>query len=113
MDIKEILNHDETFRYRLLSRMQMDCNYYLGHGNRYPNHLWAGNEKDQIACMKALWESFPKDGKPEWLSFEDICNYAKQMGVEQPSLADQIKSAEVRSQNQDIGSEPVVQEPTR
>ena len=70
---------DEEFRYRMLSRMQADCSYYLGYGNRHAKHLWAGNEKDHIACMKALWESFPEDGKPEWLTFERIEEYEKQM----------------------------------
>lgn len=73
----------EMFRYQMLSRLQSDCDYYLGNGNRHPKHLWAGNEKDQIACMKALWNSFPADGKPEWLSLEQIDGYEKQLaGIE-------------------------------
>ena len=31
MVLEEILKHDETFRYQLLSRMVEDCNYYLGY----------------------------------------------------------------------------------
>ena len=34
---------------------------------------------DQIGYMKALWNSFPEDGKPEWLTMEQILNYEKQM----------------------------------
>ena len=29
--------------------------------------------------MKALWNTFPEDGKPEWLTMEQILNYEKQM----------------------------------
>jgi hypothetical protein len=29
--------------------------------------------------MKALWESFPVDGKPEWLTMEQILNYEQEM----------------------------------
>ena len=95
MDFNDILRNDAEFRYRLLSRMQADCNYYLGYGNRHPKYLWAGSEKDQIECMKALWNSFPEDGKPEWLSFEAILDYEKQMVTpEKPPLAGQIKAAE-------------------
>lgn len=92
--ISELLSHDETFRYRMLSRMKMDCNYYLGNGNCYPGHLWAQNEYNQILYMKALWNSFPEDGKPEWLSMEQICEYEKKMLDKQPSLADKILVAE-------------------
>ena len=44
-----------------------------------PQALWAKNEKDQIACMKALWKSFKEDKKPEWLTFEQILEFEKQM----------------------------------
>ena len=74
---------DESFRYQMLSRMEADCKYYLGNGGRHIKYLWAGNEKDQIACMKALWKSFPEDKKPEWLTFEQIQDFEKQMvGIE-------------------------------
>ena len=63
---------DDRFRYMLLDRMRMDCDYFLGNGQIYGNHLWAGN-------MKALWESFPVDGKPEWLTMEQILNYEQEM----------------------------------
>ena len=70
---------DDRFRYMLLARMRSDCDYFLGNGQIYGNHLWAGNVADQIGYMKALWESFLADGKPEWLTMEQILNYEKQM----------------------------------
>lgn len=39
----------------------------------------AGNVDDQIGYMKALWEGFPPDGKPEWLTMEQITDYEQQM----------------------------------
>ena len=74
-----IQDREASFRYMLLSRMQSDCAYYLGNGRIYGPHLWAGNEKDQIEYMKILWNSFPDDQKPEWLSFEDILAYERRL----------------------------------
>ena len=74
-----ILSRDEEFRYMLLSRMQSDCLYYLGNGNRHGGRLWAGNEKDQIDTMRAIWDSFPADKKPEWLTREQIDEFEAQM----------------------------------
>lgn len=76
---KDILKSDESFRYQLLGRLQSDCEYYLGYGNRSKHRLWANNEKDQIEVMKELWKSFPDDGKPEWLTWDDILNYESKM----------------------------------
>lgn len=67
------------FEYQLLDRLKMDCDYYLGNGNRYAKHLWAGNEKEQIEKMKELYNIFPEDQKPEWLTLEQIEEYEKQM----------------------------------
>lgn len=85
MNIQEILNNDEKFRYQLLSRMQSDCKYYLGNEgkSRHPKHLWAGDEKEQIEYMKAIWDSFAENEKPEWLTYEDILEYEKQMIVKE------------------------------
>lgn len=71
--------HEPKFRYMMLDRMRQDCDYYLGYGNRNAKQLWAGDEKAQIENMKALWNSFPEEDKPEWLTWEDILEYEKQM----------------------------------
>lgn len=74
------LNRDKKFRYMMLSRLQSDCKYYLGCGNRNARHsLWACDEAIQIALMRALWYSLPVT--PEWLTLEQIDEYAKQMNV--------------------------------
>lgn len=71
--------HDPKFRYMMLSRMKQDCDYYLGYGNRYVDHLWAGDDKRQIEHMKALWNSFLEEDKPEWLTWEELLEYERRM----------------------------------
>ena len=67
------------FDYMMLDRLRSDNEYYLGNGNRNPKDLWAGSVDGQIEEMKKLWNQLPKDGKPEWLSMEDIEEYEKKM----------------------------------
>lgn len=81
-ELQWVLSQDDSFRYQLLDRMRMDCDYYLGYGNRYPNHLWAGDENEQVAYMKAIWNSFPENQKPEWLQYQKILEYEEQMTVQ-------------------------------
>lgn len=69
------------FDYMLLDRLAQDCDYYLGNGNRNAKQLWAGNEQAQIDKMRELWDSMAADAKPEWLSKEQINDYALQMGA--------------------------------
>lgn len=83
-DLNWVLSQDATFKYRLLSRMQSDCEYYLGYGNRCSKHLWAGNEVDHINFMKSIWNNLIRTGnpKPEWISFEQILDYQTRFGIE-------------------------------
>lgn len=75
----ETTNHDTQFNYQLLGRLQQDCDYYLGHGNRAKKHLWAGDEAAQIAKMKEIYEGLSE--KPEWLTLEQIAQYEAAMVV--------------------------------
>lgn len=79
MGIGEILQCDSKFRYMLLGRMQSDCEYYLGFGNRNQSRLWAGNKEKQIEYMKRIYESFSDGDKPQWLSMNQIQDYARRM----------------------------------
>lgn len=74
-----ILSRDGSFRYQLLDRMRQDCLYFLGCGRRDPKHLWAKDAEKQIAYMKAVWPSFPADGKPGWLTMDEITSLEKRM----------------------------------
>lgn len=71
---------DDRFNYMLLDRLRCDCKYYLGHGDRDANNcLWAHDEQKQIDKMRELYDLLPV--KPEWLTREQIDEYAAKMGV--------------------------------
>lgn len=67
------------FQYMLLSRMQSDCEYFLGYGNRSVTILSGNDPQHHIDRMKELWEELPADGKPEWLTWEQLLTYEKAM----------------------------------
>ena len=79
MKVEQVSEDKKKFHYMLLSRLQCDCNYFLGNGNRHVNHLWADTVEEHIAKMKELWLSFAENDKPEWLSWQDILHYEKEM----------------------------------
>lgn len=70
---------DEKFRYMMLSRLQSDCEYFLNYGRGSLNILYYDTIEEHIERMKELWNSFPKNKKPEWLSYEEIEDYEKRM----------------------------------
>lgn len=76
---REVREAQYRGKYMLLSRLQHDCKYFLGYGNKCEKYLWAGNVADQIAKMKELWQEFPDDLKPEWLTWEQILDYERRM----------------------------------
>ena len=71
--------YEPKFRYMMLSRMKMDCDYYLGNGGHNPDSLWAGNEQAQIDNMVTLWKTFDPEDSPEWLTWGDLVYYALKM----------------------------------
>lgn len=75
--IADFQKSGNEFCYMMLSRMQNDCLYYLGYGNKNNKHLWAKNEYDQIELMRMLYDILPE--KPEWLTKEQIEEYADEM----------------------------------
>lgn len=81
MNKEDIIERCKPYQadYMLSGRLKQDCEYFLGYGNRCEKHLWAGNVKSQIEEMKKLYNSFPSDLKPEWLSMKDIENYEQRM----------------------------------
>lgn len=89
--LKELnIDGDDKFRYLLLGRMQQDCYYYLGNGDRNTKHLWAKDEKEQIQIMKDLYLSFPSEKKPEWITMEEIREYEEKMGINKAERYDRI-----------------------
>ena len=74
--------YDKKFRYMMLSRMKQDCDYYLRIKAGSPYILWAGSAKAQIENMKAIWNTFSPEDKPEWLTWDDLKEYAIKMEVD-------------------------------
>lgn len=71
-------NKDYSFDYQLLDRLRSDCRYYLD-GHRNPDLLWAGSVEEQIKEMRILYNSFPSDKKPQWITDEDINHFEAEM----------------------------------
>lgn len=68
------------FNYMMLDRLKSDCEYYLVNGGRNAKHsLWAQDEQKQIDKMREIYDSLQI--KPEWLTREQIDEYAARMGV--------------------------------
>ena len=63
--------------YELLYRLKSDCDYFLGNGDGFEGHLWAGSIDKQIAKMRELYDQLEE--KPEWLTSEDIDRYEEEM----------------------------------
>ncbi len=70
-------NSRDTFNYQLLSRLQQDCEYYLGFGARNKKYLWALDEAEQIKKMRDLYAVLPE--KPAWITLADIDKYEAAM----------------------------------
>lgn len=69
----------ERLDYIMLARLESDCKYYLGYGNRYKNHLYYHDEQKHINEMKKLYSKFQDDKKPDWLTWDQILEYEKKM----------------------------------
>lgn len=74
------INDADTFNYQLLSRLQMDCEYYLHAGARNRKFLWALDEAAQIRKMKELLSILPET--PEWITLEEIEKYEAMMVIQ-------------------------------
>lgn len=70
------------FEYMMLSKLQSDCEYFLGYGSRNPNILCNGSVKSHINRMKDLWTTFPDSQKPAWLTWEQLLQYEKEMSMQ-------------------------------
>lgn len=80
--VKSLINgrpETDPQKYMLLDRMKQDCRYYLGNGGRCDKYLWSENAAEHIENMKALYNSFSDENKPEWLTMEDMEEFEKEM----------------------------------
>lgn len=77
--MEQLLKGDLRTRYMMLARFKSDCDYFLGNGKGDTNCLWNKDVSGHIANMKALYESFRENEKPDWLTMEDIEAYERKM----------------------------------
>lgn len=76
---KPFIRDSREFDYMMLNRLQMDCDYFLGNGNGCERNLCYGKVNEHCDEMEKLWNSFPDDEKPEWLTMEQIKKYREKM----------------------------------
>lgn len=73
------MDNEKNEKYALLSRLQSDCEYFLGYGRGYEGHLYYGSVDRQCDEMEKLWNAFREDKKPEWITIEQIKSYRERM----------------------------------
>jgi len=74
---KDVLDRDITFRYQMLGRFISDADYYFR--NPHPKHLWAGDPIEHADNMIALYNTFSKSEKPEWLTDKELKKYVDKL----------------------------------
>lgn len=73
--VRHLREHD----YMMLSRLQSDCDYFLGYGNGYEGHLYYKDVHEHCNEMEKLYKSFSDSDKPEWITLEQIEKYREDM----------------------------------
>lgn len=74
------LNESSEHQYMMLSRLKSDCEYYVGrYGHGLERTLYTQDVESHIQLMKDRWNALPEDGKPMWLSMQDILDYESVM----------------------------------
>ena len=104
--VNEVNEKDYTFDYSFLSRLKSDCKYVIDHQISNPRwSLWGITVEKHIEEMRKVYNSFPDDKKPQWITMDDIDNYEKTM----LSLVNgnKIKEEKVEEQTHEENQEPV------
>lgn len=70
---------ENSFKYQMLDRLRMDCDYFLGNGNGYVEHLYYKDIDKQVEEMKKLYNSFSDEEKPKWITLDNIEEYKNKM----------------------------------
>ena len=73
------VRHPRERDYMQLSRLLMDCKYFLGNGNGCEGHLYYQEVNGHCDEMKKLYESFSDEDKPQWLTLKQIEEYREEM----------------------------------
>lgn len=104
--VNEVNEKDYTFDYSFLSRLKSDCKYVIDHQISNPRwSLWGITVEKHIEEMRKVYNSFPDDKKPQWITMNDIDNFEKEM----LSLVngDKVKVEKVEKQIHEEILEPV------
>lgn len=104
--VNEVNEKDYTFDYSFLSRLKSDCKYVIDHQISNPRwSLWGITVEKHIEEMRKVYNSFPDDKKPQWITMDDIDNFEKEM----LSLVngDKVKVEKVEKQIHEEILEPV------
>lgn len=75
---KDVLKRDINFRYQMLARFVADAEYYL-YTSKHPKYLWSLDPIDHADNMIALYNSFSRSEKPEWLTEKQLKQYVKEL----------------------------------
>lgn len=67
------------FQYMLLGLLRDDCDYWLGYGDRCDKYLLTGSPQRQINKMLEIYDGLGDE--LDWISRDDILDYAERMGV--------------------------------
>lgn len=79
LGMEDVPTNEEKFNYMRLSRLQNDCKYYLGNGNKNNKYLHGESVESHINEMKRIYNSFTDNKKPEWITLNEITETEKQM----------------------------------
>ncbi len=72
--------HADKYKYRMLSRLKSDVDYVLGAGGPGAiRQMWARDADGQIAEMRRIMSELHPADRPEWLTFDDIDRYERQL----------------------------------
>ena len=103
--LSDFLSRPEGVRYNLLRQMSMDMEYYLNNGPAYgyaEKHLAFGSLEGQTSVMKALYNSFSDEDKPEWITLETIDGYQSRYDM-RPPLKDGLYDVDMVLRKEHVG----------
>jgi len=77
--MRDYAKYREDIKTTLLIHMQNTCESYINDENKEKIILWGNSEINHIEEMKLIYNSFPEDRKPNFITMEDILRYEKEM----------------------------------
>jgi len=77
----EEVKYEGEYSYMMLGRYKSDAESFINSPTQKGSerNLYFGNVNEHISEMKKLWNVIPETEKPEWLSYDEILDYEKQM----------------------------------